>query len=85
MTELTDSLVEPFIDLAQAINTRAERRVDKEQIAEFRRAGDKDTVLRSALALVNTRLVDRILDEPEWAARLELDLTSRLGYDLWLT
>jgi hypothetical protein len=45
MTELTDSLVELFIDLVQAINTRAERRVDKEQIAEFRRVGDKESVL----------------------------------------
>jgi len=29
----------------RAINTRAERRVDKEQIAEFRRVGDKENVL----------------------------------------
>jgi hypothetical protein len=31
---LTDSLVELFIDLMRAINTRAERRVDREQIIE---------------------------------------------------
>lgn len=34
LTEVTDLLVELFIDLVRAINTRAERRVDKEQIAE---------------------------------------------------
>ena len=45
MTELTDSLVELFIDLVRAINTRAERRVDREQIAEFRRVADKENVL----------------------------------------
>jgi hypothetical protein len=45
LTELTDSLVELFCDLVRAINTRAERRVDKEQIAEFRRVGDKQNVL----------------------------------------
>ena len=42
---LTDSLVELFVALVRAINTRAERRVDKEQIAEFRRVGDKENVL----------------------------------------
>lgn len=45
LTELTDSLVELFCDPVRAINTRAERRVDKEQIAEFRRVGDKQNVL----------------------------------------
>jgi hypothetical protein len=45
LTEVTDSLVELFIDLVRAINTRAERRVDKAQIAEFRRVGDKENVL----------------------------------------
>jgi len=45
LTEVTDSLVEVFIDLVRAINTRAERRVDREQIAEFRRVGDKESVL----------------------------------------
>jgi hypothetical protein len=45
LTEVTDSLVELFIDLVRAINTRAERRVDKAQIAEFRRVGDKENVM----------------------------------------
>jgi hypothetical protein len=45
LTELTDSLVDLFIDLVRAINTRAVRRVDREQIAEFRRVGDKESVL----------------------------------------
>jgi hypothetical protein len=45
LTEVTDSLVELFIDLVRAINTRAERRVDKARIAEFRRVGDKENVL----------------------------------------
>jgi TnpA family transposase len=44
-TELTDSLVELFIDLVRVINTRAERRVDKAQLAEFRRVADKENVL----------------------------------------
>jgi hypothetical protein len=44
-SELTDSLVVLFIDLVAAINTRAERRVDREQLAEFRRVANKDTVL----------------------------------------
>ncbi|SCG16450.1 Transposase and inactivated derivatives, TnpA family [Micromonospora echinofusca] len=44
-TEVTDSLVELFIDLVRVINTRAERRVEREQIAEFRRVADKDNVL----------------------------------------
>ncbi len=43
--ELTDSLVELFIDLVRVINTRAERRVDKAQLAEFRRVADKENVL----------------------------------------
>lgn len=45
LAELTDSLVDLFIDLVRTINTRAERRVDKEQMAEFRRVGDKENVL----------------------------------------
>jgi TnpA family transposase len=45
LTELTDSLVDLFIDLVRVINTRAERRVDKAQIAEFRRVSDKENVL----------------------------------------
>ena len=44
-TEVTDSLVDLFIDLVRVINTRAERRVDKAQVAEFRRVNDKENVL----------------------------------------
>ncbi|WP_433304500.1 hypothetical protein ACQP2F_15240 [Actinoplanes sp. CA-030573] len=32
LTEVTDSLVESFVDLVRVINTRAERRVDKAQL-----------------------------------------------------
>jgi hypothetical protein len=61
-------------------------------------------LLQSALVLINTRLVDRVLDDPAWARRLtaadqrgltplfwsnvalhgrfELDMNSRLDYDL---
>lgn len=45
LTEMTDSLVELFIDLVRMINTRAERRVERQQIAEFRRVSDKENVL----------------------------------------
>ncbi len=45
LTEVTDSLVELFVDLVRVINTRAERRVDKAQLAEFRRVTDKENVL----------------------------------------
>ena len=45
LTEVTDSLVELFVDLVRVINTRAERRVDRAQLAEFRRVTDKENVL----------------------------------------
>jgi len=61
LTEVTDSLVELFIDLVRTINTRAERRVDKEQIAEFRRVGDKESVL--------FKLADVSLRHPDEAVR----------------
>jgi hypothetical protein len=61
LTEVTDSLVELFIDLVRAINTRAERRVDKEQIAEFRRVGDKENVL--------FKLADVSLRHPDGSVR----------------
>ena len=61
-TEITDSLVELFIDLVRAINTRAERRVDKEQIAEFRRVGNKEGVLFQ-LADVSLRRPDETVRE----------------------
>lgn len=54
LTEITDSLVKLFTDLVRAINTRAERRVDKAQMQDFRRVSNKETVLfriaRAALA-----------------------------------
>ena len=50
-----------FIDLVRTINTRAERRVDKEQIAEFRRVGDKENVL--------FKLADVSLRHPDEAVR----------------
>jgi hypothetical protein len=37
LPEITNSLVELFVKLMHRINARAERRVDKEIIAEFRR------------------------------------------------
>lgn len=42
LTEVTDSLVELFVDLVRAINTR---RVGKAQLAEFRRVANKENVL----------------------------------------
>ena len=45
LTEVTDSLVELFIQLVHRINTRAERRVDREEAAEFRRVANKESVL----------------------------------------
>src|SRR6266536_463490 len=65
LTELTDSLVELFIDLIRAINTRAERRVDREQIAEFRRVADKENVLFK-LANANVSLQRRTTRCGRW-------------------
>ncbi|TCO60753.1 DUF4158 domain-containing protein [Actinocrispum wychmicini] len=45
LTEITDSLVDLFIQLVHRINTRAQRRVEKEMIAEFRRVGGKEDLL----------------------------------------
>ncbi|MGH8917320.1 MAG: DUF4158 domain-containing protein, partial [Actinomycetes bacterium] len=67
LTEVTDSLVELFIDLVRVINTRAQRRVDREQIAEFRRVGDKDTVLFK-LADVSLRRPDEPVREVVYPA-----------------
>jgi hypothetical protein len=54
LTEITDSLIQLFVDLVNKINTRAERRVDKAQMQEFKRVSNKETVLfklvRAALA-----------------------------------
>jgi len=67
LTEVTDSLVDLFIDLVRAINTRAERRVDKAQIAEFRRVGDKENVLFK-LADVSLRRPDEPVREVVYPA-----------------
>jgi hypothetical protein len=60
-SELTDSLVDLFTDLVAAINTRAERRVDREQQAEFRRVADKESVL--------VKMADASLGNPDGVVR----------------
>lgn len=45
LTEVTDSLVELFVDLVRVINTRAERKAIKQELAAFRAVPDKNNVL----------------------------------------
>jgi hypothetical protein len=45
LTEITDSLVELFVDLVRVINTRAERKAEKQELAEYRAVPDKNAVL----------------------------------------
>ena len=59
--EITDSLVDLFIDLVARINTRAERRVEKQMIAEFRRVGNKESVL--------FRMADAAVEHPDETVR----------------
>ena len=61
LTEITDSLVELFIQLVHRINTRAERRVDKELVAEFRRVRNKEQVL--------FRMAEAAVDHPDERVR----------------
>lgn len=63
-TEITDSLVELFIQLVHRINVRAERRVEREMIAEFRRGVNKETVL--------FRLAEAAVDHPDERVRQAL-------------
>lgn len=63
-TEITDSLVELFIQLVHRINVRAERRVEREMIAEFRRVGNKESVL--------FRLAEAAVDHPDERVRQAL-------------
>jgi hypothetical protein len=67
LTEITDSLVELFIQLVHRINARAERWVDKEMIAEFRRVRNKEHVLfRMAEAAVDHS--DEVVRQAWWCS-----------------
>ncbi len=63
LTEITDDLVRLFIDLVNRINTRAEKRVDKAQMQEFKRISNKETVLF------------RIARGPRWSIRTARSVT----------
>ncbi|CAL9609423.1 Tn3 family transposase ISNpu13 [Streptomyces sp. enrichment culture] len=52
-TEITDSLVDLFIQLVLEINTRAERKVEKELGAELRKVRGKEAMLRVAEAALS--------------------------------
>ncbi|WP_411143790.1 DUF4158 domain-containing protein [Streptomyces sp. x-80] len=60
-TEITDSLVDLFIQLVLKINTRAERKVDKELNAELKKIRGKDAML--------LRVAEAALSEPSGTAR----------------
>ncbi|MFF2200373.1 hypothetical protein [Streptomyces sp. NPDC058145] len=69
-TEITDSLVDLFIQLVLKINTRAERKVDKELNAELKKVRGKEGMLLRVAEAVNPY------------GRFELDMNSRLDLDL---
>jgi hypothetical protein len=60
-TEITDSLVELFIALVHRINARAQKRVERQLLAEFRRVEGKDAML--------VRISQASLNRPEGAVR----------------
>ncbi|MET8877993.1 Tn3 family transposase [Nocardia sp. NPDC004604] len=60
-TEITDSLVDLFIQLVLKINTRAERKVDKELNAELKRVRGKEGML--------LRVAEAALSEPSGTVR----------------
>ncbi|MFH8738681.1 MULTISPECIES: DUF4158 domain-containing protein [unclassified Streptomyces] len=60
-TEITDSLVDLFIQLVLKINTRAERRVEKELGAELRKVRGKEAML--------LRVAEAALSEPSGTVR----------------
>jgi hypothetical protein len=60
-TEITDSLVDLFIQLVLKINTRAERKVDKELNAELKKIRGKEGML--------LRVADAALSEPSGTVR----------------
>jgi hypothetical protein len=60
-TEITDSLVELFIALVHRINARAQKRVERQLLAEFRRVEGKDAML--------ARISQASLNRPEGAVR----------------
>jgi TnpA family transposase len=64
LTEITDLLIQLFVDLVNKINTRAERRVDKAQMQEFKRVSNKETVL--------FKLVRAALEHPDEKVRQAL-------------
>ena len=49
MMELTDALVTHLMDMVHHIHVKAERRVERTFVAEFRRVHNKDTVLKQLL------------------------------------
>jgi hypothetical protein len=67
--------VELFIDPVRVINTRAERRVEREQIAEFRRVADKENVL-CRLAGVSMAHPDGVVREVVYPAVGEVTLKN---------
>ncbi|MFI0828074.1 hypothetical protein ACH4Q7_26905 [Streptomyces roseolus] len=60
-TEITDSLVDLFIQLVPKINTRAERKVDKELGAELKKVRGKEAML--------LRVAEAALSEPSGTVR----------------
>ncbi|MCX5420419.1 hypothetical protein [Streptomyces sp. NBC_00078] len=60
-TEITDSLVDLFIQLVLKINTRAERKVDKELNAELKKVRGKEGML--------LRVAEAALSEPSGTVR----------------
>jgi len=60
-TEITDALVELLIGLVHKINTRAERRVDRELTADLRRVRGKEGIL--------FRLAEAAVEHPEDTVR----------------
>ncbi|PTA66342.1 Tn3 family transposase [Deinococcus arcticus] len=61
MTELTDALVTHLVDMVHHINVKAERRVERNFVAEFRRVHNKDRILE--------RLLEAALGNPDGTVR----------------
>ena len=65
VTEITDSLVDLLVGLVHKIDTRAERRVEGELLADLRRVRGKQAIL--------FRLAEAALDRPDDTVRSALD------------
>ena len=79
MTKIADSLVELFIQLVHRINARAERWVDKEMIAEFRRVRNKEHAAVEVIVVLRNRSCGG-----GWPAELDRDSKRRVRVVIWV-